>query len=738
MLLRRKWLILFAALCGTGIGYLQFLKQEPVYQSQARILVVARRPRIPAEGVGGVGYRDHLPTHAILIKSPLIIRDAVDNSNLSALPSLANSGNPVSAIIRGLGIQQEEDADILNLSFTSSNSIDCTTILAAVLKSYQRFLEKTRQEFSDETVQLITEAKDVLMKQLDDEEKKYREFRTTASEAILWGRDGAEDIHQSRLGGIEATRAKIRISRAETKAQLDWIRKELNAGNDRQALLMMLEKVGKPVAGGVSQPNQLVSMMLEEQLLLDDHGPDHPKVKALRRRMELIRGQELGVETNKETRDVFAVYVESLEKQLRSNQEQENYLNDLFTEEQEASKSQEVFQIKDETFNKSIDRKQKLFDTIIARLEEINLNKDQSGFDAQTLNPASGAWQVGPDFAQNLTMAGLLGALVGLGFGYVLELADRSYHSPDEIVRELETPVVGHIPVIVENRQAIADNSPLHWSLSTVHHPKSRIAEAYRGVRTAIYFNAQDTQHQTIQITSPNPGDGKSTLAVNLAISIANSGKSVLILDCDLRRPRVARILGIKESVGLEAAIVGQTELTDLPQDTSVPNLQAIVSTDKPENPSELLTSPEFHNLLETFRTKYDYVILDTPPTLAVTDPGIVAARVDGVILAIRLTKKSRQHSKQAMELLNSIGATVIGVVVNGIGDRSGYGGYGRNTYYTYGKYRYGYAYGYGYGYGYGNGYGSYYAEDKAKQRKRKQARDQARIGITNSTNSNS
>ncbi len=454
--------------------------------------------------------------------------------------------------------------------------------------------------------------------------------------------------------------------------------------------------------------------------------------------MELIRGQELGIAVPEKSRDVFEVYIESLEKKLDNDLEQEKYLDDLFAEEQEASKSQEVLQINDETYNKSIDRKQKLFDTIIARLEEISLNKDQSGFDAQTLNPASGAWQIGPDFVQNLTMAGLLGALVGLGLGYVLELADRSYHSPDEIVRELETPVVGHIPVIVENRQVIAGTSPLHWSLSTVHHPKSRIAEAFRGVRTAIYFNAQDTQHQIIQITSPNPGDGKSTLALNLAVSIANSGKSVLILDCDLRRPRVAKMLGIKESIGLEAAIVGTAELTDLPQDTTIPNLQAIVSTEKPENPSELLTTPEFQNLLEIFRTKYDYVILDTPPTLAVTDPGIVAARVDGVILTIRLTKKSRQHSRQAMELLNSIGATVIGVVVNGIGDRSGYGGYGRNTYYTYGKYRYGYAYGYGYGYGYGNGYGSYYAEDKAKQRKRKQARDQARIGITNSTNSNS
>ncbi|MEO1994066.1 MAG: polysaccharide biosynthesis tyrosine autokinase, partial [Planctomycetaceae bacterium] len=508
---------------------------------------------------------------------------------------------------------------------------------------------------------------------------------------------------------------------------------------DREVLLMTLDKAGNPVVGGgAPQAGQLVSMMLEEQLLLDNHGPDHPKVKAIRRRIELIRGQDLGAAEPEKSRDVFEVYVESLEKQLRSTQEREKYLDNLFAEEQEASKSQELFQLNDETFNKSIDRKQQLFDTIIARLEELSLNKDQSGFDAQTLDAASGAWQVGPDFAQNLTMAGLLGALVGLGLGYVLELADRSYHSPDEIVRELEIPVVGHIPVIAENQQTVTGDSRLHWSLSTVHHPKSRVAEAYRGVRTAIYFNAQDTQHQVIQVTSPNPGDGKSTLAVNLAVSIANSGKSVLILDCDLRRPRVAKMLGIKDGIGLQAAIVGDAELTDLPQETGVPNLQAIVSTDKPENPSELLTSPAFQDSLEVFRTKYDYVILDSPPTLAVTDPGIIAARVDGVILTIRLTKKSRQHSRQSMEILNSIGATVIGVVVNGIGDRSGYGGYGRNTYYTYGKYRYGYAYGYGYGYGYGSGYGSYYADDKSKQKKRRQARDQAKLGITQSTSSTS
>jgi len=217
-----------------------------------------------------------------------------------------------------------------------------------------------------------------------------------------------------------------------------------------------------------------------------------------------------------------------------------------------------------------------------------------------------------------------------------------------------------------------------------------------------------------IQITSPHPGDGKSTLSSNLAVTIAQSGKKVIIVDADFRRPRVHKIFGIPNEVGMSTAIAGDIDIADAIQQTPVANLDCLTCGAKPDNPSELLTSARFEELLALLREKYDFVLVDTPPVLAVTDPSAVAARVDGVLLTIRVNNKSRLDAARATEMLAQLEANILGVVVNGVDGKSrnyGYGGAG---------YRAGHIYGYGYGYGYGMSdegahpsHAKYFADDR-------------------------
>jgi capsular exopolysaccharide synthesis family protein len=237
-----------------------------------------------------------------------------------------------------------------------------------------------------------------------------------------------------------------------------------------------------------------------------------------------------------------------------------------------------------------------------------------------------------------------------------------------------------------------------------------RTAEAYRSIRTALYFSTRGDGHKVIQITSPEPGDGKSTLTANLAVVIAQSGKSVLLIDADFRRPRIHKLFGLEGIAGMSSVINGEVELADAVQSTSIKNLSILACGPRPDNPSELLTLPRFKELLDVFREKYDFVLIDTPPLMAVSDPSIVAARVDGVILTIRIKKKGRHNAQRATEALESIGANVLGIVVNGVGGRGGYGyGYGARYGYASGSERYRYdgtQYGYNYdGYGYSYGY---------------------------------
>jgi polysaccharide biosynthesis transport protein len=144
-------------------------------------------------------------------------------------------------------------------------------------------------------------------------------------------------------------------------------------------------------------------------------------------------------------------------------------------------------------------------------------------------------------------------------------------------------------------------------------------------VRTALYFNTRGGGHKVVQVTSPNPGDGKTTLASNLAVAIANSGKRTLLVDADFRRPRVHKMFGISDSTGLSEVMNGTVELADAIQEPEIENLSILVCGKRPANPAELLTSSQFQQLIEVVREKYEFVIVDTPPILAVTDPLAVA-----------------------------------------------------------------------------------------------------------------
>ena len=317
----------------------------------------------------------------------------------------------------------------------------------------------------------------------------------------------------------------------------------------------------------------------------------------------------------------------------------------------------------------------------------------------------------GPYWTRFLGIGALLGFVVFSGLAYILEMADRSYRNPEEIAGDLGMPIIGHLPLATLSRADRIDEK-VDSSIVTLHKNRSSLAEAFRGIRTAVFFGCQQGNIKVIQVTSPVPGDGKSTVAANMAVSIAQSGRRVCIVDCDFRRPRVAKIFGLKEDVGLVQVIGGKVELKDAVQETSIENLFAVTCGRRPGNPSELLSSEVFADALAALKVEYDYVIVDTPPILVVSDPANVANVVDAVLLTVRLRRNLKPIATRAAQMLHSINANMLGVVVNGIGvggNGYGYGGYRYDNYSGgssggYGKSGYG-----GYGYGSTYQYGGYY-----------------------------
>jgi capsular exopolysaccharide synthesis family protein len=323
----------------------------------------------------------------------------------------------------------------------------------------------------------------------------------------------------------------------------------------------------------------------------------------------------------------------------------------------------------------------------------MNIVRDFGGYDAQTISPPGVGFKVAPSAVRYLGAAGVLGLFLGCGLAFLAEVTDKSFRTPEEIRRRLGLPVVGHIWHLTAARTAEA-NGPaaagaLNPLLCTYYSPQSVEAEAYRSLRTALYFSTSGEGHKVIQITSPGMGDGKTTLAANLAITIGQSGKRVLLIDADFRRPRLHRVFGLAGDVGLASVMIGEAVLRSAIQETPVPGLSVLPCGPIPPNPAELLTSPRFKELLDAIRKEYDFVVIDTPPLLAVTDPCVVAPRVDGLYLTLRLSKNGRPQAERAKEILTTLGAKVLGVVINDLPKRSGAGGYG------YGEYLYGYSQGY-------------------------------------------
>src|SRR5262249_22135022 len=322
---------------------------------------------------------------------------------------------------------------------------------------------------------------------------------------------------------------------------------------------------------------QLIPLLLQEQQLLENYSNGHPDVIAVRKRIAFLRQYTrppMPSRTDGLPADPVERYVVVLRRDLRETEQEQEALKKLLEGEQQEARSLANYEMKDEAFRNDITRSEQLYAGIIKRLQEMNLARDGGGFDARPLARPGPGYKVAPNTTQVFLGGLMLGALAGVGLAYLAELADKGFRTPEEIRRRLGLPVIGHVPLLTPDPEALVrvktHRTTVDPYLVTHYKPKSVDAEAYRAVRTALYFSTQGAGHSVVQVTSPDMGDGKSTLISNLAVSIAQSGRRTILIDADLRRPRLHRTFGLSASSGLAAVIAGQAAWRDVVQQTPV------------------------------------------------------------------------------------------------------------------------------------------------------------------------
>lgn len=693
--LRRKWLIIFAVFLASVLGTLLYVSTDPTYEATAEVLIRPKSQSLPVEGFTTPMMQRNvaLLDHAYVLSSPLVIGLALERKELQLSQDPGGQG----AIRRGLEVEPiEEGSNVLQISYVGADAEDCATLVNAIVDSYREFLGQAQKSIGEETLRLITAAGEDLRRELLQKEQAYDVFRSESP--LVWQEDQATNIHQLRQAQIEEARAQVMLENSRLEARIRAINEAVDRGTENEVLLMIFEQADNSQVESpfVKAESELLPLKLEEELLSLRYGKDHPRRRAKRRQVDLIRelyqsDENLSAEAAASSR--VRLHLASLQEQLQSGREVVQQLDTMFQGEQKQAKDMVMFELQAATHEREIERTRTMFDSVVERVKEISLLEAYGGdeYIFRVLSPAIRGKKVAPSLARFLLIAVVLGGAAGFGLAFLVDSTERTFRSPEEITKTLRLPLVGHIPGFQAQEEA-NPSSPLSPALVAAHMPKSPIAEEFRAVRTALLFSIGGKSHSVIQITSPLPGDGKSTLCANVAVTLAQSGKRVVVLDGDFRRPTQHKLFGLKMDTGLASIVDGQVEMLDAIQETGVENLSVIACGPRPPNPSELLTSPQFEKTLAVLRGQYDYVFVDTPPILAVTDPCIVAPRVDGVMLVVRLRKNSRPNALRARDSLLEMQANIVGVVVNGLGSKAvtGYGyGYGYG-----GRYQYQYGYG--------------------------------------------
>lgn len=281
---------------------------------------------------------------------------------------------------------------------------------------------------------------------------------------------------------------------------------------------------------------------------------------------------------------------------------------------------------------------------------------------------------VSPQPLRNLGLGAVLGLLLGVGVAVLRDLLDNTLSSSDDVEEVTRAPLLGHInsdPAAVKKSPAVALAEATPW------------AEAFRVLRTNMQYVDVDRDRRVFVVSSSLPAEGKSTTAVNLAITLSMAGERVALVECDLRRPLIARRLGLDDAVGTTSVLIGKVSLDAALQTYQDTDLEVLGCGPLPPNPSELLQSQAMELMIKDLRERFDVVILDAPPLLPVTDAALLAAQADGLLAVVRHGKTTRDQLRHALERVEAVGAKCVGVVVNLAPAKKNRG------------------YGYGYGYGY-------------------------------------
>ena len=755
VLWRRKGILIFTTLIGLAGGYFHFTKQPETYA--ARSVISVYQPVVSnATGSAVETLIDTAPGVAQIqaeMTSDEVLFSAIEMGQLTTFEGVPQDVGALAGWIRG-GVDfvvpkdsAARNTSIVSVVFECQDALLSTSVVNAVVEAYEKHLGGRHKETVDNVVGFFREARDTLLPQLNELEKQYADFRSDAP--LEWSSDG-EAVNPFRQDALtieeSLQKARSESRQIETKLRLiqDATRDQTSAVLAMRDLQFMLDdvkmidsadstvEVARDVDPEVLIKEQLVPKVIQSDMLKQQFGENHPVRKELEEEIEATRRALADLDRTKQEKATDATlfstrreeeaynllksYINGLKRKKELLSEDAKELETRLADTRTRAHTMMKFENENTSFLRRIKRLQDMLDSFDSQLEKASLPLLNPGLEVAVLHRSGLGSLTGPLLSQSLVMGLLTGIALGCLLGWLVDWSERTYRSPDEITGTLGIPVLANLPMMLLNLpkgkkkgrrgkdEEVVDTGTeaIAPSISVIHDPHAPTSEAIRGIRTRLLCKRNEqADFQVIQITSALPGDGKSTIAGNLAASIARAHKRVIIVDADLRRPTQHSLFGKpspSNGLGLTSVLNHEVSLADAIQTTGVEGLDLLTTGPMPNNPAEALMLPEFGGVIDDLRTEYDLIIIDSPPLLACTDASNISSQVDGVLFVMRIGRNCKPSSQKAVQLLKNLQVNTIGVVVNAIGDTAYSATYASAASSYGGDYSYGYGYGYGYG----------------------------------------
>jgi len=701
VLRKHQWLILSFLLAVVTIVSIATFRMQPVYTATARIEIDRENTNLlPFQGVDSYDYMmdldNYIETQSRVLTSETLALQTIRNSGLiphSELPggsgseaitsgSLANHKRPpeLGAFLGSLTVKRVPQSRLLDISFESTSPDLAAQILNAHITNFMEQNFRSKYDATAKATGWLTEQLSELKVKVQNSEDARLAYERQHQ---IWELDDKRNITTQRLTDL---------NKELTDAQSDRMRKEAlyefaKAGNiDAVPQLRennMLQELNKRRS---DQYSRYVDAM-------NQYGPNFPRVQRLQAQLK-----ELDALLNNEKRNIL----EALGNEYNAARQREGLLGEALNEQKEEVNQMASYMVEYNILKRDAEGNKTMYDGLLTKLKEATLAAGLKSSNLRWVDPAMvPSTPTRPAKTRNIALSFLVGLVGGIGLALLREYLDNTVKTPDDVETLARLPSLAVVPAFTDENGA-GKKSRLHGSISVNGHekrielvaqhlPKSQMAEAFRALRTSLLLSQADHPPQVILVTSALPREGKTTAAANLAVTLAQLGDRTLLIDADLRKPGVGRLLNLADGkyAGLSSYLAGVSslDLVTVPH-PAIPNLVAIPTGPLPPNPADLLSSHKLADAIRQLRSQYKFIVIDSPPIMAATDAVIVSVQADGVLLVVRSGETPKEAFTRARDLLTSVKCHLLGVVLNAVDSSA------PDYYYSYRYYPYSYGYG--------------------------------------------